>query len=82
MLYRITYLNILTGLRCNYMQIGFETEEAAQRELFNVKREKEKNKHIYTEGVIKNCIETGMRIPSCVIGIDWKIEEVKTKNNQ
>lgn len=39
MRYRITYRNLKTGCRENYLNIGFDLESAAQKELILIKKE-------------------------------------------
>ena len=74
-LYSIKYTNRLTGERCTYMYIGFETQERAQTELNLLLREQKKQPYTTEE-----LLRVGSQfLRSWMIGTEWKIEPIKCK---
>lgn len=73
-LYKITYESILTGERSTYMGMGF-SKESAERELRLIELQRSK----YDIDDIEQWVRGGVRVPSYVQGINWKIEKIKFK---
>ena len=74
-LYIINYTNRLNGERCTYMDVGFETEEEAQRELDKILREAQKRKYTLQELID---IPSGY-VRSFMVGIRWKIKPIRVR---
>lgn len=76
-LYVIKYTNRLTGERCTYMNVGFETPEAAQLELDRII--KLQNKRPYSIQELLNIESEYLR--SWMIGDAWKVEQINIKKH-
>jgi hypothetical protein len=71
--YKITYTNVLTGLRETYMRIGFNSQESAVNEKNRILREAKRlrKQHIDVRTM------KGLIIPSYLIGKNWRISKWK-----
>ena len=75
-LWRITYLNKLTGKRQNYMQVGFESEQQAFDE---VRRLKDHAKKIAISNTDLLTFPQQF-IKAWMVAVDIKVEPIKLKN--
>lgn len=76
---KLTYLSILDGLRHTYMNIGFDSPGAAQRELDLLKRDYDKKWKEYTDDYIRQMYMDGIQMYISMIGRDYKIEPIKLR---
>jgi len=75
--YKITYTNNLTGLREIYMNIGFRTHELAIAEKNRILRDAKRLRKQKID--VRTMNEMGIRIPSAIIGKNWRVSEIKMK---
>ena len=68
-LYQIEYTNRLTGKENTYMNVGFESEESAQREIGLLKKQQSK-KHFSIEELMRM---ENQYIRSWMVAENWKI---------
>ena len=71
-LYQIEYTNRLTGKENTYMNVGFESEESAQREIGLLKKQQSK-KHFSIEELMRM---ENQYIRSWMVAENWKIKPV------
>ena len=74
--YSITYIDVRTGLKADYMNIGFASEHLAQLEINRLLRAKKKYK---LDGVKYNPDYPSF-CPVALIGCSYKIKSIKLKS--
>ena len=78
-LHKITYLSILDGKRHSYMNIGFESFEAAESEKIKLIRVYNKRWSNHTDVEIIKMEAAGIVMSTPMIGREYKIEKIKIK---
>ena len=79
MLWKLTYLSILDGQRHTYMNIGFESPEAAEQERDKLQREYEKRWAQRTDDEIRQMYLNGIKMYTAMIAREYKIEPIKLR---
>ena len=76
--WKLTYRSIIDGQRHGYMNVGFSSPEAAERERDLLIKEYEKRwKDEYTDEEIINMYLNDTVMYTSIIGRDYKVEPIK-----
>ena len=78
-LWQITYTHKILGTRHTYMDVGYEKPESAKEEIKRLQRDAAKYKKDYAHFDLNEIFKNGIRIPSAMIGKNWRIKKVKCR---
>ncbi len=78
-IWKLTYFSILDFERHTYMNIGFESPEAAEREKKRLERDYEKQWSKHTDEDIQQMWTSGYVMYVSMFGRDFKVEPIKLR---
>ena len=76
-LWGITYTNIITGEREDYMNTGFLSPERAKDEIRRIMRDAKRYKSFCVD--VNELYITGYKIPTPMIGKYWRVKKLKIR---